>query len=152
MGLLQQNILLQDSFQKNITWHNWVSKETRNFHFVYPHLTLGHDIIKYIKWALYGFYASAPSATAVSATALCETRPFQWAQPLVIPMNTETHSLHLCSQPITVQLPANSAMTRKTLIKKSSEFDLIFFSWGKRVFSLRGYIGVWFICNKTHYY
>lgn len=31
--LLQQNIVSQDSFQRNITWHNWVSKETRSFHY-----------------------------------------------------------------------------------------------------------------------
>lgn len=31
--LLHQNILSQDSFQQNITWHNRVSKETRDLHF-----------------------------------------------------------------------------------------------------------------------
>jgi hypothetical protein len=31
--LPQQNILLSDSFQKNITLHNWVSKNIRNFYF-----------------------------------------------------------------------------------------------------------------------
>lgn len=31
--LFQKNILSQDRFQKNITWHNWVSKENRNFYF-----------------------------------------------------------------------------------------------------------------------
>ena len=33
MCQLQQNILSHNSLQKSITWHNWVSKETRNFHF-----------------------------------------------------------------------------------------------------------------------
>lgn len=33
MCLPQQNILLWDRFQKHNTWHNWVSRETRNFPF-----------------------------------------------------------------------------------------------------------------------
>jgi hypothetical protein len=33
MCLLQQNILSQDSLQKNTTQYNYVSKETRDFHF-----------------------------------------------------------------------------------------------------------------------
>ena len=35
--LLQQNTLLQDSFQKNTTWHNRVFKETRNQEFPISH-------------------------------------------------------------------------------------------------------------------
>ena len=33
--LLQQNILSEESFEKNMTSHNWVSKEITNFHFTH---------------------------------------------------------------------------------------------------------------------
>ena len=51
--LLQQNILSQDSFQKNITWHNWVIKKN-------PEISTSRQQITWISWLL--CYWWCPSA------------------------------------------------------------------------------------------